>query len=67
MQYEGGMNVTSAVIRGIFALTDLAGRKPDINEVCEQHSSVVTTAWLVYITVITLVVGVHSVCYRDAL
>ena len=33
IQYEGGMNVTSAVIRGIFALADHADRKPDITEV----------------------------------
>ncbi len=32
-QYEGGMKVTSAVIRGIFALSARVGAKPDLTEV----------------------------------
>ncbi len=33
LQYEGGIKVTSAVIRGIFALSARVGEKPDLTEV----------------------------------
>ncbi len=43
LQYEGGIKVTSAVIRGIFALSARVGEKPDLTEVSWLQVEVLCT------------------------